>query len=320
MRRLLSYLLWPLLLCLCLLGTYVGTALGHPIAGFNLTYLMLAVALFYLERYFPHEEKWLVDDGQVKADLLHTLFNKGIVQVIVAVTTVLGLVEQAGHSSLELWPVQWPLPMQVVLAIIVMDFGLYWKHRLGHELDWLWPFHAVHHSAPRLWFFNTGRFHIVDTVTSLALGLPLLFLLGAPQETFSWAAGITAYIGMLTHCNVEMRFGFLSLIFNTPELHRWHHSKKLRESNSNYGENLMLWDHVFKSFFRAADRRPPVKIGISHAMPESFVRQLIHPFKKGALVSVPNAYKKMQQADTVAAAKTVDDTWTDASNTVTNNA
>ena len=64
------------------------------------------------------------------------------------------------------------------------------------------------------------------------------------------------YIGLLTHCNVAMRFGPLSLVFNTPELHRWHHSMDLREGNKNYGENLAIWDLLFGTWFNAA-RRPP---------------------------------------------------------------
>ncbi len=66
-----------------------------------------------------------------------------------------------------------------------------------------------------------------------------------------------------------MRFGPLSWWFNTPELHRWHHSKDLREGNKNYSENIML---VGSSIVRhllqfARDYRPPADIGIQEAMP-----------------------------------------------------
>ena len=96
-------------------------------------------------------------------------------------------------------------------------------------------------------------------------------------EVLIWLSAITAFIGMLTHCNVEMRFGLLSLVFNTPELHRWHHSKKLIEDNKNYGENLMIWDHIFRSYMNPG-RRPPKNIGITTYMPPKFGEQLIWPF------------------------------------------
>lgn len=278
MRKAISYLLWPGIMIACLLLTQLGIMLGHSILVFNITYVALAATLWKLERVFPHERKWLENDNQMGADLAHTLLSKGVVQVIVVVATITGVVEYVGSSGLKVWPAEWPMALQVVLGLIVMEFGLYWKHRIAHEWLLLWPFHAVHHSSPRLWFFNTGRFHFVDTVSGLMFGLPPLFLLGAPDALFSWMAAITAYIGMLTHCNVEMRFGFLSAVFNTPELHRWHHSRRLRESNANYGENIMLWDQLFGTYFREEARRPPANIGISHKIADGFFAQLKAPF------------------------------------------
>jgi sterol desaturase/sphingolipid hydroxylase (fatty acid hydroxylase superfamily) len=106
-----------------------------------------------------------------------------------------------------------------------------------------------------------------------------LTVLGAPVEILTWQSALGAYIGMLTHANVAMRFGLLNLIFNTPELHRWHHSKDVREGNKNYGESLMLWDLLFGTWFRG-DYRPPVGIGIKEAMPDSFLHQLGWPFRQ----------------------------------------
>jgi sterol desaturase/sphingolipid hydroxylase (fatty acid hydroxylase superfamily) len=74
-----------------------------------------------------------------------------------------------------------------------------------------------------------------------------------------------------------MRFGWLNYEFNTPRLHSWHHSKDLREANKNYGENLVLWDLIFGTFFDDAARRPPVDIGMKHAMPKTFFGQLFMP-------------------------------------------
>jgi sterol desaturase/sphingolipid hydroxylase (fatty acid hydroxylase superfamily) len=64
-------------------------------------------------------------------------------------------------------------------------------------------------------------------------------------------------------------------------LHRWHHSRDLREGNKNYGENLMIWDHIFRTWINP-DRRPPANIGIAEDMPAGFLQQLAWPFKKRA--------------------------------------
>lgn len=278
-RYFVSFLLWPLLFACAVTGTWYGIRTGNGILWFNFVYVVFALTIGVLERVFPHETAWLENDRQTFANLAHTLLNKGLVQVIVVVSGTVGLADFLNDGSRSgIWPDHWPMVLQVVLGLTVAEFGLYWAHRLSHEIPLLWRFHAVHHSVTRLWFVNTGRFHFVDTFFSILLSQPLLYLAGAPTIVFLWVSAVTAFIGMLTHCNIEMRFGVLSYMFNTPALHRWHHSKKLREGNTNYGENLMLWDLLFRTFFNP-DRRPPVKIGIREDMPRGFLAQLAWPFR-----------------------------------------
>lgn len=282
MRRALSYILWPLIFTAAVAATIWGMKAGHGVLGFNITYLLLALTIAVLERVMPHERAWLENDGQMPADLAHTVLSKGFAQVLITFMVFMGIAEWVAPAGGGYWPVALPLAAQVALGLIIAEFGLYWKHRLAHEWHWLWRFHAVHHSVTRLWFFNTGRFHFVDTVTGLAVGMPVLLALGAPRDVLLLVSAITAIIGMLTHCNIEMRNGVLNYVFNTPDLHRWHHSKVLREGNRNYGENIVLFDMLFGTYFNE-DRRPPVDIGISHPMPVDFIGQLRIPFTRQPL-------------------------------------
>jgi ornithine lipid hydroxylase len=282
MRAFISRLLWPALASISLAAIYFGMEAGHGVLVFNIVYLSLAATLAMLERALPHERQWLVNDGQIGPDLAHTVLSKGVAQVLVTVIVFMGIAEWLKPNGGPLWPETWPLIIQVALGLVIVELGLYWKHRLAHEWPWLWRFHAVHHSVTRLWFFNTGRFHVVDTVTGLLVGIPVLLLLGAPQPVLLMVSAVTAVFGMLTHCNIEMRCGPLNYVFNTPELHRWHHSKDLSEGNRNYGENLMLFDMIFGTYINPP-RRPPADIGIEHAVPEDFVGQLKLPFTRAPL-------------------------------------
>lgn len=275
----LDYLLWPLLIIGACAAQGYGAALGHSTLAFNITYLSLAVALYFLEKWRPHEEEWLKSDGQEGPDLAHTLFNKAAAQVLIVSLTNLGIAHEfGGRGSSGVWPGHWPMGWQIIFGLIVAEFGLYWAHRIAHEWEPLWRYHAVHHSAKRLWFFNTGRFHFIDTIKSMVFTAPILVLLGAPGPVVVWGSAFTAYMGILTHCNVRMRFGWLNYLFNTPALHRWHHSRDLREGNKNYGENLVIWDLAFRTFFDDSSRRPPVDIGIREHMPATFFGQLAAPF------------------------------------------
>ncbi len=291
MKQLISYISWPLLLAVCVTATIFGFESTHPILAFNVIYLSLVVSLFVLERFMPFEMKWREKDGQLFADLAHTVVSKGVVQALVAFAGVFGLttlITPLTDEGYGIWPRDWPIVSQVLLGVVAAEFGLYWAHRIAHEFHPLWRFHAVHHSVTKLWIVNTGRFHFIDSLKSIVLGTGVLIALGAPLEVVLWLSAITAYIGVLTHCNVDMKFFFpLSYIFNTPELHRWHHSKVLREGNKNYGENLMIWDLIFRTHFIDTKRRPPARIGITQQMPESFWQQLIWPFKDLSLKFKP---------------------------------
>jgi sterol desaturase/sphingolipid hydroxylase (fatty acid hydroxylase superfamily) len=291
-----SYVSWPVLYVGGLYGAGLALDSAHPLAWFNVVFLSLIAAIALLERYMPHEPLWLANDGEMGADIAHTLFTKGLVQIAAALVTTTSMaaatvLQPATQPAAPLWPTQWPLFAQVVLGLVIAELGLYTAHRVAHEWRPFWRFHALHHSVERLWVINTGRFHIVDTCFKAALGQIPLYLLGAPLPVFLWISAVTAVTGLLTHCNVVMRTGFLDWFLSTPRLHRWHHSKILAEGDRNYGENLVLWDILFGTYYNP-ERRPPADIGIKGKIAKGFLRQLAQPFHAAGVREImTEAYK-----------------------------
>lgn len=277
-QQLIRRLGWPAVFLVCVMSLSLGMHFESGPLAFSIAYVWLALTLFWMERQLPFAEEWLQDDGQMLPDLTHTVISKALAYYLVVAGGSLGLFTEADPGS-TWWPDAWPMMAQIVLGLVIAEFGLYWAHRISHEWSLLWPFHAVHHSVKRLWFFNTGRFHLMDTFRSTALALPPLFVLGAPEFVFTWVSAVTAFIGLLTHCNIDFSTRSLHWVFNTPSLHRWHHSPNAREGNTNYGENLMLWDVIFKTYFDPADRQPPKVIGISEFMPRDYWGQVWMPFR-----------------------------------------
>jgi sterol desaturase/sphingolipid hydroxylase (fatty acid hydroxylase superfamily) len=278
----LSWIIWPALFVAGLVGAGVSFATTTPLLWFNAVYLSVVIVIALLERVMPFEQQWLRRDSETVNDIAHTLLNKGGVQIAAAFgATAPMAVATVAHPMMtgvtQLWPTGWPLPLQVVLGLVIAELGLYVAHRAAHEILTLWRFHALHHSVERLWVINTGRFHLVDSLFKIALSQLPLYLLGAPLPVFLWIGAVTAFIGLLTHCNIDVRTGPLDWIFSTPRLHRWHHSRVLAEGNTNYGENLVLWDQVFGTYFNPA-RRPPADIGISGRIADGFLAQLLQPF------------------------------------------
>lgn len=282
----LSLIWWPLLYFGALLGAGMAFASDAPLFWFNVVYATLFLAIAALERLLPHREEWLAHDGEALNDIGHTLLTKGAAQLAVAATAIFPMAvaifaRTEDHAS-QFWPTQWPLIAQVVLALVIAEFGLYWSHRIAHENLFFWRFHALHHSVVRLWVVNTGRFHVMDSLIKMALSQVPLYLLDAPLPVFLWVGAVTAITGLLTHCNIETRTALFDPIFATPKLHRWHHSKTLAEGNNNYCENIMVWDHMFGTYLNPV-KASPDRLGISGKVAPDFLGQIVQPFsRKGA--------------------------------------
>ncbi len=154
-------------------------------------------------------------------------------------------------------------------------------HRVQPQVPTLWRFHAVHHSAPRLYWLNAGRFHPVDMILSTVLGFTPLMLLGCNQVTLALFMLIGAIHNLFQHANIDVKLGPLNYVFSMAELHRWHHSKLLDEGNANYGGHLAFWDLVFGTRYFPKDRLPPRDIGITYPpdFPDHLFPQLLSPFQ-----------------------------------------
>jgi sterol desaturase/sphingolipid hydroxylase (fatty acid hydroxylase superfamily) len=179
------------------------------------------------------------------------------------------------------WPSNWPLVLQLALALIISQFGEYWAHRLMHTVPLLWRLHAVHHSPRRLYFLNAARFHPLDTAASFTLALAPLVALGAGPDLMLQFSVWVAVHGMFQHCNIRVRLGPLNWVFSMAELHRWHHSLKLEEANANYGNNILFWDVVFGTVHWPADREASAQIGLGGMpnFPTSYLGQMLAPWR-----------------------------------------
>ncbi len=177
-----------------------------------------------------------------------------------------------------LWPQDWPILAQVALMAVIAEFFRYWIHRALHTYGPLWRLHAVHHAPDKLYTINVGRFHPLDkTLQFFGDTLPFLAL-GVSAEVFAAYFTLYAINGFYQHSNADVRLGPLNWIIAGPELHRWHHSTKLEEAMSNYGNNLIIWDAVFGTRYLPKDRALDTA-GIENTRwPQGFFPNLIAPF------------------------------------------
>ncbi|MDQ1611432.1 MAG: hypothetical protein QOG00_1363 [Pyrinomonadaceae bacterium] len=140
-----------------------------------------------------------------------------------------------------------PRPLEVALAVVLMDYTLYVWHVLTHRVPALWRFHLVHHADLDLDASTALRFHFGELVASVAWRAAQVRLIGvAPQSLAAWQSFLFASI-LFHHSNVRLPVGVerrLNLFVVTPRMHGIHHSTVRAERDANWSSGLTLWDKL----------------------------------------------------------------------------
>ena len=76
------------------------------------------------------------------------------------------------------------------------------------------------------------------------------------------------------------------------------HSRVLAEGNTNYGENLVLWDQVFGTYYNPP-RPSSTDIGITGRVASSFWGQVVQPFSTRGYRQIIGRKPKELQAETI---------------------
>lgn len=290
--------LFPLTLGLGLMAMVLAMHHGHGTADVALLIGALVILVVVIaERFLPAREAWNRNQGDLGGDLLSLATIVGVMQPLLRLVTPIAagwiLTAIGRPDGLGWFPGHWPLWLQLPLLAIGVEFGKYWMHRLGHEHPWWWRFHALHHSPKRVYWLNGFLIHPFNFLYAHAAGVFVMILSGAGAEVLLLHGLLEAIAATFQHANLRLRHGWWSYVFSTNELHFWHHSLKLKESNTNYGTVLILWDLVFGTYFRPADRGSlPRALGV--ADPQSypigrFAYQVVAPFCWGRCILKPRS-------------------------------
>lgn len=128
-----------------------------------LAFLGSAFIFMTLEKLFPKYKNQVILRQEWGLDLAYFCFNHLAISAIVL---------YANHSASHFhWAINpdlqasiqsTPILFQVLLIVLSADFVLYWEHRHYHEIKWLWPIHAVHHSVEDLDWLAGSRGHFIQ--------------------------------------------------------------------------------------------------------------------------------------------------------------
>ncbi|QEY16161.1 sterol desaturase family protein [Cellvibrio sp. KY-GH-1] len=243
-----------------------------------LAFLASVFVFMALEKLIPMHKDQLIMRPEWGVDLFYFCFNHLAISAILIFANY-----HASHFNWALSPsvqaaVQsLPVLVQVGLIIVCADFVLYWEHRAYHEVNSLWPIHAVHHSIENLDWLAGSRGHFIQVFSERATVMIPLYLLGADEQALNIYVAFAALQAILIHCNLAIPFGPLKYIFVTPQFHHWHHSSEKPAIDTNYSAHTILFDKLFGTYHFPKEHWP-ADYGTTVRLPRSVMGQLLYPF------------------------------------------
>jgi sterol desaturase/sphingolipid hydroxylase (fatty acid hydroxylase superfamily) len=241
-----------------------------------------AFLIHIFEKHIPYCRRWLTNIKDMTTDAFFMTTVQIILPNILSFLVVIFLLNESNSRGwiIQVWPHDTGLLFQVSILLLCGDFLSYWAHRLFHKLPLLWRFHEIHHSPKKMYWLNVGRFHPIEKTIHYAFEAVPFILLGVSVEVFSVYFIVYAIIGFFQHCNIDLKLGLLNYVVSGPELHRWHHSVNERRCNKNYGNNLIIWDVIFGTYY-FKKKHAVEPLGLSNQeYPQSFLKQIVAPFTR----------------------------------------
>lgn len=203
--------------------------------------------------------------------------------------TTNALASKVGLGFIDLsWLSNQSVAAQIGLALLnlfILDFFIYWFHRMQHTIGWMWDIHLVHHSDEDINVTTTtlhSWLHFI--VLSAWVALPMSVLFKLPEVSSAIIGTTLAGWMFVTHLNVKLSLGRWSWLVVGPQLHRIHHSAMPQHFNKNFAGYFPIWDILFGTYWEpASSEYPPT--GVPGTVVRTVTEATIYPFKRWILLA-----------------------------------
>ena len=271
--------------------SYLINEIAH-ISWHNYFYWLIGISLFFwaLEYIVPWRKNQSVIRRDFFLDAFYMIFNFFIFPLIIfiAVANVVStgfndLLAYMGVSNkVAVSVASLPAWVQLLTLFFVRDFIHFNIHILLHRVGFLWKFHKVHHSVKEMGFAAHLRYHWMENVVYRTLEYIPLGMIGFGIDDFIIVHLAALAIGHSNHSNYYLPFGKLKYFFNSPQMHIWHHVKKIpNKYGVNFGISLSLWDYIYGTAYVPENGRD-IELGFDDEknFPKGFFKQAVYPWVK----------------------------------------
>lgn len=251
------------------------------------TFITMVCVMLLLEALFPRKTRTQPRQGRWLTNLGIVVLDSIALRLLVPLLAI----EVADQMAARHWglfnQLDWPMWLEIIICVLLLDMLIYWQHVLSHRIPILWKFHQVHHADRDIDATTGVRFHPVEIVLSMIYKIFWVVVLGpAAMAVFLFEVILNA-CAVFNHANLSLPRpldAVLRVFIVTPDMHRVHHSVIPDETNSNYGFNISLWDRIFRSYKPQPDAgHDAMTIGLTQyqdSKPSSLLWCLQLPFVK----------------------------------------
>ncbi len=279
LKKIFQYSMYPIIMLSAATLLIYGMQNGYNYYAVSLsTISIFALLILLLERQLPYEKQW-INNWDWNLDFIYYLINYAI--KLIAQLQFLWLTTIFDFP--EIFPTQLPFWLQVIISLTLMDFFLFYVHKISHKYLFLWDLHAIHHSSERLYFLNGEKRHALHQILEGAPGIILCLFIGTPHTVLITALSLLAINMFMQHTNLDYKAGILKKFFCVAELHRWHHRADYHDAQVNFGAWLTVWDHLFGTAYdnpKMANELGAIGIKEEPNFPKNYVSQFLYPFSK----------------------------------------
>ncbi|MEJ5352366.1 MAG: sterol desaturase family protein [Melioribacteraceae bacterium] len=240
--------------------------------------IIISAALLFviLERIFPYNKgQEIFREGFFDDLALYTIAQSYILGIFIFTFIINSIDSITGLSRLRLFA-NVPIWLQLIFYLVTHDFYIYWMHRWQHKNKFLWRLHEAHHSPKKVDWLSGSRSHAFEILINQTIEFLPIVLLGSPPEVAAYKGVISAVWGMYIHSNINVNTGKLQMIFNGPEMHRWHHTTG-KGRNKNFATKLAIWDWIFNTAYLPPEKAE--EYGLKTYFPDNYFKQFIYAFR-----------------------------------------
>ncbi len=181
--------------------------------------------------------------------------TNAIKSVLGLTVVIIGYKYMYEHIAISQVKASW---VTYLLALVFLDFGTYWYHRLAHSVNIFWNRHVIHHSGETFNIATALRQSVSKFVNVSVFFLLPAAILGVPPQVIAIVTPFHLFIQVWYHTTHIGKLGWLEYIIVTPSQHRVHHAMNPIYIDKNLSPVFCVWDRLFGTFQEELDDVPCV--------------------------------------------------------------